>query len=104
MRFEASRAKSAKRYDSARPFRVVATPHPHECIRQRLLEHLGIAVSRGPAKYVTVVVASGFEGCRGALVGHYPVVIGFLRIFSPQIILRNMRKDAERFLLAIFNQ
>src|SRR5439155_10414291 len=83
---------------------VVAAPNPHERIRQCLLENAAVAVARGQAKYEAVVVTLGFESSRGAFAGHHPVVMGLLRIVRAKIVFGNMREDAQRFLLAAFNE
>jgi len=53
-------------------FSVVAAPYPNERIRQCLLENAAVAVSRGNAKYESVVVTPGLECSRRALAGHHP--------------------------------
>src|SRR5881296_2627376 len=78
---------------------VVAAPHPHERIRQCLLENAAVAVAGGEGKYEAVVVTPGFECSRGAFAGHHPIVMGFLRIVRAKIVFGNMREDAQRFLL-----
>src|SRR2546426_589852 len=83
---------------------MIAAPHPYERIRQRLLEYFDIAMSRGPAEYEAVVIALGFEGRGGPLVGHHPVVIGLLRIFGAVVVFGHMREDSQRLLLAGFDQ
>ena len=67
-------------------FRVITSPHPNECIGQRLFENIAIAVIGFLAEYVTVVVTFCLESCRSAFVGHDPVVIGLFGVVGPQVI------------------
>ena len=60
---------------------LVAAPHPDQGVGESLLEDAAVAVARGPAEYVAVVVALRLESGSGAVVGPHPVVIGALRIF-----------------------
>src|SRR5882724_1257115 len=89
---------------SVASLRFVPAPHPNQRVRQRLLEHLPIAVLRRSAEDVTVVVALGFQGRGSPFVGHHPIVIGFLWIVRPNIVLRDVREDPQRLLLAGFDQ
>src|SRR5438874_10918953 len=83
---------------------VVAAPHPHERIRQCLLEDAAVAVARGKAKYEAVVVTLGLKCSHRAFAGHYPVVMGFLGIFRAIIVFGHMAKDTQWLLLALFNE
>src|SRR5881396_3253220 len=83
---------------------VVAAPHPHERIRECLLENAAVTVARGKAKDESVVVTLGLERGRRAFAGHHPVVMGLLRIFRAKVVFGDVREDAQRFLLAVFNE
>src|SRR5947207_12995337 len=75
---------------------VVAAPHPHERVRECLLENAAVAVARGQAEYEAVVVTLGLERGRRAFGGHNPVVMGFLGIFRAKVVYGMVREDAER--------
>src|SRR6267143_2922931 len=83
---------------------MVAAPDPDECIRQRLLKNAPVAVTRRKGENESVVVTLCLERSRSALAGHYPVVMGFLQIFRSNIVFGHVREDAQRFLLAVFDQ
>src|SRR5256885_11795806 len=83
---------------------VVAAPQPHERIRQCLLENTAVAVARSKAEYEAVGVTLCLECSRGALAGHHPVMMGFLRVFRAKIVFGHMGEDAQRLLLTVFNE
>src|SRR5439155_20037950 len=69
-----------------------------------LLKNTAVAVARSKAEYEAVIVTFGLKGSRGALAGHHPVVMGFLRIFRAKIVFGHMGEDAQRLLLTVFNE
>src|SRR5947208_8906692 len=79
---------------------VVAAPHPHERVRQCLLENAAVAVACGEAEYEALVVTLGFECSRGAFTRHHPVVMGSLA----KIVFGHMSEDAQRLFLTVFNE
>src|ERR1700730_10166975 len=82
----------------------VASPHPDQGVRQRLLKDPAFAVLRRLAEDKTVVVALRLQRRGGALVGHHPVVVGVFRVVGAKVILGNVGEDAQRFLLAVLDQ
>src|SRR4051812_20804512 len=88
----------------AASFLVIAAPHPDECISQRLVEYLLIAMPRRFAKHEAIIVPLGLQRRGRPLVGHHPIVISLLRILGSIVVLRDMREDSERLLLAVLDQ
>src|SRR3974390_1981051 len=71
-----------------RSIRLIATPQPHQRIRQGLLEDTVVTMTRAEAKDKTVLITLDFEGFRRPPPGHDPVVTGSLGITSPKVVLR----------------
>src|SRR5258706_9164885 len=65
---------------------VVAAPDPDECVGQGLLEDATVTVARSKREDEAVMVTLGPKRSRGAVAGHDPVVMGFLRIARAQIV------------------
>src|SRR3974377_1052165 len=88
----------------ARSIRLIATPQPHQRIRQGLLEDTVVTMTRAEAKDKTVLITLDFEGFRRPPPGHDPVVTGSLGITSAKVVLRYVREDTQRFFLTVFDQ
>jgi len=87
-----------------RSFGLVALPHPNQGVGERCVEDRLVAVIRGAAEHVPVIVALSGQLLGGAFVRHDPVVIRILGVFVAEVVLGDVRKDAQRFLFAVADQ
>src|SRR5262245_54102152 len=83
---------------------AVAAPDPDEGVGESSLENARVAVAGRLAEDEALRIAFGLERGGGALAGHDPVVIRFLRVVGSVVLLGDMSEDAQRFHFARFDE